>query len=288
MAALTRVLEPVPATAAFWRQAGYPAMLLGGSAAVLPAYGALLGLLQLPHAEAPGLLVVLTAAALSSIVGFAFSAICGAFLFNMIEDPVRVVQVMVTCSIAIQAVTVWTLRRDIAWGRLPCFLLGGFVGLPIGLGLLTHLDRAVYMRTIGGLLLAYGLWMLLRPGLAKPQAESLAGDTVIGMLGGVTGGLAGFPGALVTMWCARLGWDKRRQRGLYQPFILVMQVVTLLALQLVAAEGGAGLDPAILSYVPAALLGTLCGLAVFRRLSDLQFAACVNLLLIASGLGMLL
>ncbi len=36
----------------------------------------------------------------------------------------------------------------------------------------------------------------------------------------ITGGLAGFPGAFVTIWCGLKGWDKAHQRGVYQPFIL--------------------------------------------------------------------
>jgi hypothetical protein len=36
------------------------------------------------------------------------------------------------------------------------------------------------------------------------------------------GGLAEFPGAFVTIWCGLNGWDKARQRGVYQPFILGM------------------------------------------------------------------
>jgi uncharacterized protein len=49
---------------------------------------------------------------------------------------------------------------------------------------------------------------------------------------------------------------------------------------------GAGLGAAAWALVPAALLGTCCGLAIFRRLNDRQFAFAVNLLLIASGLGL--
>ena len=54
----------------------------------------------------------------------------------------------------------------------------------------------------------------------------------MGFLGGLTGGLAGFPGASVTIWCALKGWDKAHQRGVYQPFILCMQPISLLAIQL--------------------------------------------------------
>jgi hypothetical protein len=45
---------------------------------------------------------VLLAALASSIAGFAFSAICGAMLFHLTDDPVQAVQIMIVCSIANQ------------------------------------------------------------------------------------------------------------------------------------------------------------------------------------------
>ena len=86
------------------------------------------------------------------------------------------------------------------------------------------------------------------------------------------------------------GWSKEKQRGVYQPFILIMQLLALAAIfltQKAHAQSG-GIDMQALSYVPAALLGTWCGLAIFRRLSDVQFARWVNGLLIVSGLGLVL
>jgi uncharacterized membrane protein YfcA len=75
----------------------------------------------------------------------------------------------------------------------------------------------------------------------------------------------------------------------YQPFILIMQVLALVLIGLAhrASAKTGGIDLMTLAYVPGALLGTWCGIAIFRRLSDLQFARAVNLLLIVSGLGLL-
>ncbi len=92
----------------------------------------------------------------------------------------------------------------------------------------------------------------------------------------------------MTIWCGMKGWDKARQRGVYQPFILIMQVLALLAIEFVApvVAAGPGLGAAAWTFIPAALLGTCCGLAIFKRLTDVQFARAVNVLLIASGLGL--
>ncbi len=45
-------------------------------------------------------------------------------------------------------------------------------------------------------------------------------------------------------------------------------------------------DAATLAYLPPAVLGAVCGLRVFRTLTDRQFGKIVSLLLVAGGLAM--
>jgi uncharacterized membrane protein YfcA len=235
------------------------------------------------------LLAVLLASTASSIAGFAFSALCGALLFHLMDSPVYVVQVMLVCSIAIQLFSVATLWRSIDWRSLPIFLIGGILGVPAGVYLLLHLPTDAYRDAIGGLLIAYGGYLLLRWPTRTLRMGPLA-DACAGFLGGLSGGLAAFPGAFVTIWCGFKGWDKARQRGVYQPFILGMQPITLLVIYLMRPSSSIAmqLDWKTLTFIPAALLGAWLGLCIFKRLSDRQFELAVNLLLIASGVGLFL
>jgi len=115
-------------------------------------------------------------------------------------------------------------------------------------------------------------------------------DAGASFLGGLTGGLAGFSGAFVTIWGGLKGWDKGRQRGVYQPFILCMQPITLIAIHLMRPSSLAATPSGwnTLAFIPAALLGTWFGLHPFKRLSDRQFELAVNALLILSGIGLTL
>jgi uncharacterized membrane protein YfcA len=235
------------------------------------------------------LIAVFAASTISSIAGFAFSALCGALLFHLMDSPVYAVQVMIICSIAIQLLSVAALWRSIDWRSLPIFLIGGVPGVPVGAYLLLHLQTGVYRDIIGTLLIVYGGYLLLRWPTRSLQTGPLA-DACAGFLGGLTGGLAGFPGAFVTIWCGLKGWDKARQRGVYQPFILCMQPVSLVVIYLMRPDSAsaAQLDWKTLAFVPAALLGAWVGLRIFRRLSDRQFEIAVNALLILSGIGLIL
>lgn len=266
-----------------------PIALVGANALVLIVYARALATFDLGGPSVPALLAIYAASMLSSVAGFAFSAICGALLFHLLDaPPVSIVQIMIVSSIAIQLLSVLVLRDALNWRALPPFLAGGILSMPAGVFLLLHVHQRTYAVVMGSMLVLYGMFMLCRPPM-KLEWGGAWGDGAAGFLGGITGGLAGFPGALVTIWCGFKGWDKTRQRGVYQPFILIMQMLTLVAIYLMrvpAAGAGGKLDGFAYLYVPAALLGTWCGLSFFRRLSNRQFTTAVNLLLILSGLGL--
>jgi uncharacterized membrane protein YfcA len=228
--------------------------------------------------------VMLLAALVSSIAGFAFSALAGSALAYLGTDPVHAVQTMVLCSIAIQLYAVWKIRESIRWSSLWPMLLAGAVTIPFGVWLLLHVDAVIYAAGLGVFLTSYGCYVLLRRELHVVRGNAWR-DAVAGALGGLAGGLAGFPGSFVTIWCSMRGWDKLQQRAVYQPYILAMQIVTIVCLRWQAPVHVSIAQD--LGFVPFALLGAVGGLAVFQRMTNKQFQVAVSLLLAVSGVGLL-
>lgn len=128
-------------------------------------------------------------------------------------------------------------------------------------------------------------YMLVRKPLVIGH-QKMGFDVFAGLLGGITGGAAGFPGAFVTIWCGFKEWSKERQRAKFQLFILIMQVAALAAIGLLRHSAGkVGLETADLLCIPAALLGTAAGMTLYKRLSDNHFARAVNVLMIVSWIS---
>src|SRR5262245_24565051 len=140
--------------------------LLAAEAAMLSLHG--------DRSTTVPLLAILISSVLSSIAGFAFSALCGALLFHLMDSPVYAVQVMIVCSIAIQLFCVAALWQSIDWRSLPVFLIGGVLGVPAGVYLLLHLSSGIYRDLIGALLIAYGVYLLLRPPLRQLRTGPFA------------------------------------------------------------------------------------------------------------------
>jgi uncharacterized membrane protein YfcA len=228
--------------------------------------------------------VVFTAALVSSIAGFAFSALAGAALLHLLQDPVHTVAILLTCSIAIYSYCAWSVRRSLQWRMLAPFLLGGALTVPLGAWLLARTPVETFAAGLGAFLVGYGAYMILRRRETAVRS-STARDATVGALGGLLAGLAGFPGAAMTVWCGLRGLGKEQQRALCQPFIFLMQ---LEALALLGAARPAALPAeAFYLYLPLAFLGARAGVGLLQRLSTAQFNLAVRLLLVASGVALL-
>lgn len=238
------------------------------------------------------MLMVVVASGFSSIAGFAFSPVTQMFLAPFPFDPVWLVQMLMICSIATQSFAIVSLWREMAWRRLPIYLAGGMLGAPVGVWLLLRLNLLGFHIVIGSLLVAYGGYVLFKRPMVLSRAPRIV-DPVIGFLGGITGGVAAFPGAAITIWCGLQGLDKSRQRGTYQPYILAMQLIGLATIALARTPGHGGATGSAVGYVtallfvPATLIGSWLGLRAFRRISDRGFEKCTASLLVLAGWLML-
>lgn len=228
--------------------------------------------------------IIAVSALVASIVGFAFCALAGSALAYQGVDPVEAVRTMILCSTGIQLYAVWRIRRAIRWSTLWPMLAAGALMVPIGVWLLLHVDAGSYGIGLGAFLSAYGLFAVFRRDDLIVRGSPWR-DAGAGALGGLAGGLAGLSGSFVAIWCSMRGWGKDAQRAVYQPFILIMQVWTLVCLRWLAA----GHTPALegLRFVPFALLAGIAGFAIYERLTHAQFRAVVSALLIFSGFGLL-
>src|SRR5258708_22326760 len=114
------------------------------------------------------------------------------------------------------------------------YLLGGLLGVPVGLAILSSLPTADLMLVFGGFLVLYAGYSLLRPhGVHATVRGSWLSSSLIGMSGGVIGGFTAFPGAPVVVWSGLRHLPKRESRAIVQPYIFVLQLlsIALLALQ---------------------------------------------------------
>ncbi|MBV8848990.1 MAG: sulfite exporter TauE/SafE family protein [Methylobacteriaceae bacterium] len=213
--------------------------------------------------------------------GFAFALAASAIWLHVL-DPLHTTAMIVASGTLLHGILIWPIRRSIEFARLWPFIAGAAFGIPVGVALLSHTRPDILRAAIGAFLVAYGVYALAAPQLPYFGRGGRAADAAVGFVGGVLGGLGGYSGVLPTIWTQVRGWPKEVARGVYQPYIIFAQVVTL------AIIGTLTLDRAgillFATMLPALALGAWLGLRVYGRLDDRRFRQVLSAMLLLSGL----
>jgi uncharacterized membrane protein YfcA len=231
---------------------------------------------------------------MSGLSGFGFSAV-GALCLLLIPPKIAV-PLLMALSTANQLLSVGQLREDMPHSLKECWpkgpvpaILGGICGVPVGIWLLNHLPATQLMVTFGIILTVYSAYSILKPaGLKIEGYDGAASGIIVGALGGTLGGFTAFPGAAVVVWTGLRDLPKKMTRAIVQPYILVLQVVSLATnAYLHPSVFGARFWTLLLICMPVVLPGTLGGVLLYRRISDVNFKRVSFFLLGLSGLGLL-
>ena len=231
----------------------------------------------------------LAAAVISGATGFGFALVATA-LWSLALEPRLVTVLALVFTTALNLAYLPLFWRDIDLRRLAPFALGAAAGVPLGALVLSLAPSGLLRLWVGGLLLAYGSFMLLRrqPQTLpmRPRVARLA-DTVVGFAGGFFGGLGGLSGFLPALWCGLRGWDKNTNRALVQAYILVANAFSLLWVNKLVGidERAQGL---LLLGLPFVAVGGWLGLKVFARLNTAAFNRAVLWVIAGSGAVLLL
>lgn len=212
--------------------------------------------------------------------GFAFGLAASSIWLHRI-DPLHSAILITGCGLLLHLTTIWPQRRHIEPGKLWPFVAGGLAGIPIGVYLLARTDAEVLKIVLGSFLLAFGTYALIAPRLYTVSAGGRVADAGVGFVGGILGGIGGYSGVIPTIWTQLRGWPKEIARAVYQPYVIIIQGITLAGIVWVTFDT-AGLIMLIV-VLPPLLVGTWIGWQLYGKLNDLRFRKALALLLIASG-----
>ena len=240
-----------------------------------------------------GLAFVIAASGfVSGLSGFGFSAI-GAFTLWLLP-PVKAIPLLMALSTVNQLMSMHELRSNFDFqeftsstGPIP-YIIGGIIGIPAGLWVLSSLDAAIVSALFGAILISYSLWTMAKPVQLIKFKQSPLRSGLIGWLGGAIGGFTAFPGCAVVIWSGLVGKNKSEQRTVVQPFILSMQLISLISLAVYSPEKfDLEFFTILLPLVAIALPFTKFGVAVFHKISDANFKQATQGLLLVSGVALL-
>ena len=213
--------------------------------------------------------------------GFAFGLTAMAIWAWSIE-PVLAGPLVAFGTLFGQLLSIGTVRRGMEAGLIWPLVAGGILGVPLGVALLPHIDQLAFKLGVGVLLLVWRLAMLVARDIPRITVGGRLADALVGWIGGIMCGIAGLNGPAPTLWTTLRGWDRDRQRAVFQTFSLVTQALTIAAYLAtgIIQTGTAWLFAVI---VPAMLIPTLVGARLYRSFTDAGFRRIVLGLLALSG-----
>lgn len=205
-------------------------------------------------------------------------------IWLQVMPPWQAVSIVAAMSVVSGVQSLWFIRGELGSGtlRLPRFLLPALIGIPLGAATLEFISAPLLKLVIAGFMLLYGAFFAFRrslPHLARPMPKT---DALVGFCGGFLGGAASLSGALPTMWCAMQPWTKGETSAVLRPYNVVILGI---AVGIFSWQGYYTRDTLILMAIalPATIVSSQIGIAVFRRLSDQQFRRLLIWLLFSAG-----
>jgi uncharacterized membrane protein YfcA len=220
----------------------------------------------------------------SGLSGFAMGLVVSGVWLHLVT-PQQNALLIVLCGLVTQGAGIWRVRHAINWRVIAPYIIGGAIGIPVGIALVTTVDAKAIRFGIGVLLLAYSLYSLLRPTLKSPKA-SLSADLGVGVVNGLIGGLTGLGGIAVTVWCQMRGGKKDELRAIFQPVLFATFVMTAIAF----AIAGTFTVETMKLYafaLPALVAGIWSGFGLYGKLDDAAFRKVILMLLLASGVALI-
>ena len=244
-----------------------------------------------PAAAGVVAVVLFLAGVVSGLSGFAFSAVAACILWLL--PPLQAVPLIMLLSVCNQLLSVGKLRKEMVLrgtaereGALA-YIAGGLLGVPIGLALLQTLPAGMFAAGLGLFLIVYSALVLLKPDSLRIKLSGWRPAVAVGAAGGIIGGFSAFPGSMPVVYLGLRGMSKVETRGITQPYILALQVVSLSILALAhSAIFNAQFWLLWALTLPAVLLGSSTGVALYRRMNEVNFRRAVLILLIVSGVSL--
>ena len=212
--------------------------------------------------------------------GFAFALAATSIWLHRI-DPVHSAVLATGCGVLLHLSTLWPQRKFIEPKRLAPFIAGGLLGVPVGVYLLAYTAPNVLKAALGIFLIAFGTFVLSRPHFHRVERGGRKADAAVGFIGGILGGIGGYSGVLPTIWTQLRGWPRQIARGVYQPYIIVIQTISLVGIVLVTRDTTALV--LLIAAIPPLLVGTWIGWRIYGRMDERRFRQALAILLIASG-----
>lgn len=226
--------------------------------------------------------VMFFAGLVQGLAGFG-SALVAIPLMALFLGMATAVPLMALTAAMMAVINVIHLRRVMRWRPLLPLLGGYLVGTPIGFYFLVAAPEALVLGLLGILLTIYATASLA--GRAPRYRWLKEQRVVLGTISGALGSAFSTNGPPIILHVSSQDWPADVKKAVLSLFFLTSSVITVAAF-----VAGGLVNPTVLDLtfraIPALILGTVSGIAVYRRISVRSYQRLTFALVLAMGVMM--
>jgi uncharacterized membrane protein YfcA len=221
--------------------------------------------------------------------GFAGMGALSLPLLAFAIDPVRAAAITLPVLIVQDVVGVWAFRRTVDWRLLGWMLPGAVVGILLGYGFAASVSPLAVMAAIGAISVLFGcyrLWAARHPGERAAALWPEWIGSLFGVASGFTSQIAHAGQPPFQLWVLPRNLPRDLLVGTTAIFFAAVNWIKVPAY---IALGQFTRENLLISatLLPLALISTVAGVALVRRVSPERFYTAIYVLMIAVGAGLI-
>jgi len=228
------------------------------------------------------IVIILLASILQTSTGFGFSIMATPFLL-LLFDPREAIQLNLVLSLFISIALILNIRKDVNWAIFRRFVIGSFLGLPLGISIFLLLDMTLLKLVVSFLIISLTILLILN----WRTRQTVHRDFFVGGLSGILTTSMGMPGPPLLLYFSGTNTDKATLRATTLAFYLFIYLASLIFQTMFA---GSSIDMWLLSLkaLPIVIVGLIFGQLLYNRIDQRMFQIITYILLFISGTYLLI
>jgi len=217
--------------------------------------------------------------------GFAGMGALSLPMLALLIDPVRAAAILLPILIVQDVVGVWAFRRTVDWCVLGWMLPGAILGIALGYGFAARVTPEGVMAAVGAISIlfgAYRLWVDRRAVQAAVASPGWVG-TIAGVAAGFTSQIAHAGGPPFQLWVLPRRLPRDVLVGTTAIFFAAVNWIKVPAFAALGQFTQANLLTAA-ALMPVAILSTMSGVWLVRRVPPERFYTAIYWLMILVGI----
>lgn len=220
--------------------------------------------------------------------GFAGMGALSLPLLAFAIDPVRAAAITLPILIAQDVVGVWAFRRTVDWRLLGWMLPGSVLGIALGYGFAASVSSAAVMAMVGAISILFGAYRLRAARHAAPRDTARWPDwigSLFGIASGFTSQIAHAGQPPFQLWVLPRNLPRDMLVGTTAIFFAATNWIKVPAYWALGQFTSANVMTSA-ALLPLALVATVAGVRLVRRVDAARFYTAIHVLMILVGIAL--